>query len=125
LRRLTDRILAVKMAEDGASFLDLYEYFRAHDHEPTAAYDCAFRVCRGGRVEGGAPFTKDVVYLDGLLRVSNFLRATLVRGHSDFVEVLFAGKLDLADIPILAQLRREGIVAAPRYLPAWARDLRF
>jgi uncharacterized protein (TIGR02421 family) len=125
VRRLTDRILAIKMAEEGASFLDLYRWFLTHDHDPPAAYDCAFRVCRGGLVEGGAPFTKDVVYLDGLLRVSNFLRATLVRGRADFVATLFAGKLDLGDIPILAQLAREGAVAAPRYLPAWARDLRF
>ncbi len=76
-------------------------------------------------MSGGVPFTKDVVYLDGLVRVTNFLRATLTRGHSEFVEVLFAGKLDLADIPVLAHLRREGILTPPRYLPAWARDLRF
>ncbi len=36
---------------------------------------------RGGLVEGGAPFTKDVCYLDGLLRVTNFLRIALVKGQ--------------------------------------------
>lgn len=125
LRRLTDRILAIKMAEDGASFLDLYAYFLEHGHAPPAAFDCARRVCRGGLVTGGAPFTKDVVYLDGLVRVSNFLRVAITHGHFDFVEVLFSGKLELADVPILAQLRRAGALAPPRYLPAWARDLRF
>ena len=34
-------------------------------------------MCRGGLVEGRAPFTKDVCYLDGLLRVTNFLRIAL------------------------------------------------
>jgi uncharacterized protein (TIGR02421 family) len=125
LRRLTDRILAIRMAEDGASFVDLFRWFRGHGHDDRAAFDCARRVCRGGLLEGGAPFTKDVVYLDGLVRVSNFLRATITAGHADFVEVLFAGKLDLADIPTLDCLRREGILAPPRYLPAWAKDLRF
>jgi uncharacterized protein (TIGR02421 family) len=125
LRRLSDRILAIKLAEDGADFLELYRYFLEHGHEPEAAFDCARRVCRGGLVEGGAPFTKDVCYLDGLVRVSNFLRVALTHGRADFVEVLFAGKLDLGDIPILAELRREGALAPPVYLPPWARDLRF
>jgi hypothetical protein len=66
MRRLSDRILAIKLAEDGADFLELYRYFLEHGHEPPAAFDCARRVCRGGLVEGGAPFTKDVCYLDGL-----------------------------------------------------------
>lgn len=125
LRRLSDRTLAIKMAEDGASFLDLYRYFRAQGHSERGAYDCAYRVCRGGVLEGGAPFTKDVVYLDGLVRVSNFLRVALTHGRAEFVEVLFAGKLDLADIPILHQLRREGALVGPRFVPRWARDLRF
>lgn len=125
LRRLTDRILAIRMAEDGATFLDLYRWFLGHDHEPNAAFDCARRVCRGGRVDGGAPFTKDVVYLDGLLRVSNFLRATLTGGHAELVAAMFVGKLDLADVPALAHLLAEGALAPPRYIPAWAGDLRF
>jgi uncharacterized protein (TIGR02421 family) len=125
LRRLTDRILATKLAEEGADFLDLYRYFLDHGHGERAAFDGARRVCRGGLVTGGAPFTKDVVYLDGLVRVSNFLRSTITSGHSDFVEVLFSGKLELSDIPILAELRRVGALSPPSYLPAWARDLSF
>ncbi|MBI4511557.1 MAG: DUF1704 domain-containing protein [Deltaproteobacteria bacterium] len=125
LRRLTDRILAIKMAEDGASFLELYRYFLEHGHAPTQAFECARRVCRGGLVEGGAPFTKDVVYLDGLIRVSNFLRVAITSGKLEYVQTLFVGKLDLSDIPIFAQLRREGVLAEPRYLPDWARDLPF
>lgn len=125
LRRLADRVLAIRMAEEGASFLDLYRFFLDRGHDERAAFDCARRVCRGGLLGGGAPFTKDVVYLDGLVRVTNFLRVALTRGRSDFVSVLFAGKLDLADIPVLAHMMREGILAPPRYLPAWARDRGF
>ena len=73
LRRLSDRTLAIKMAEDGADFCELYRFFLGRGHDESAAYDCARRVCRGGLVTGGAPFTKDVCYLDGLLRVTNFL----------------------------------------------------
>jgi hypothetical protein len=123
MRRLADRTLAIKMAEDGADFCQLYQFFLAHGHDESAAYDCARRVCRGGLVTGGAPFTKDVCYLDGLLRVTNFLRVALVKGHLEYVPLFFAGKIDVEDVPLFGRLTREGIVSAPDYLPAWARDL--
>ena len=123
LRRLADRTLAIKMAEDGADFCQLYQFFLAHGHDESAAYDCARRVCRGGLVEGGAPFTKDVCYLDGLLRVTNFLRVALVKGHLDYVPLFFVGKIDVEDVPLFGRLMREGIVTTPDYLPDWARDL--
>jgi uncharacterized protein (TIGR02421 family) len=125
LRRLTDRILAVRMSEEGADFRDLYWFFRERGHAEKAAFDCARRVVRGGLVEGGAPFTKDVVYLDGLLGVANFLRVAATRGHAGWVRLLFAGKVALADVPLLEVLERDGVVAAPRYVPPWARDLGF
>jgi hypothetical protein len=59
------------MAEEGADFLDLYRFFLGRGSDEENAFDNARRVCRGGLVEGGAPFTKDVCYLDGLLRVTN------------------------------------------------------
>ena len=34
LRRIADRTLAIKMAEDGASFVELYRTFRARRHRP-------------------------------------------------------------------------------------------
>jgi hypothetical protein len=55
---------------------------------------------RGGLVEGGAPFTKDGCYLDGLLRVTNFLRIALVKGQSQLVRMLFVGKLAVDDTPL-------------------------
>jgi uncharacterized protein (TIGR02421 family) len=125
LRRLADRILAIKMSEEGADFLELYRFFLTRGHAATAAFDCARRVVRGGLVEGGGPFTKDVVYLDGLQRVSNFLRAALSRGRADFVRMLFCGKVALEDVPLLVALERQGWIEGPRYLPSWARDLRF
>ena len=125
MRRLSDRTLAIKMAEDGADFRELYRFFLGRGHEQGAAYDCARRVCRGGLVTGGAPFTKDVCYLDGLLRVTNFMRVALVKGHVELVRLFFAGKIDLDDVPLFGRLLREGLVAEPRYLPPWAQDLSY
>jgi hypothetical protein len=73
---------------------------------------------------GGAPFTKDVVYLDGLLRVHNFLRAAVLAERSDCLHLLFCGKLDLGDIPALGHLAELGLCHPPRFLPPWAADLR-
>ena len=118
LRRLSDRTLATEMAEGGADFLDLYRFFLGRGHDEAGAYDNARRVCRGGLVE-------DVCYLDGLLRVTNFLRIALVKGQSEFVRLLFAGKLAVEDVPLFGRLLREGLVREPVFVPAWAKDLSY
>jgi uncharacterized protein (TIGR02421 family) len=125
VHRLCDRMRAIHMAEEGANFLDLYRFFRDRDHDEHTSFDCARRVMRGGIVEGGAPFTKDSCYLDGLLRVTNFLRSALVKGQSQLVRMLFVGKLAVDDTPLFDRLAREGLVNEPMYLPAWAKDLSF
>ena len=125
VRRLCERTFAIDRAEDGASFLDLYRFYRERGHDEHTSFDCARRVVRGGLVEGGAPFTKDGCYLDGFLRVTNFLRLALTKGQSQLVRLLFVGKVAVDDVPLFERLAKEGILAEPIHLPAWARDLSF
>jgi uncharacterized protein (TIGR02421 family) len=126
LRRLADRTLAIKMAEEGADFCQVYRFFLERDNnDRSAAYDSARRVFRGGIVTGGAPFTKDVCYLDGLLRVTNFLRVALVKGNPGAAPLFFVGKISVEDVPLFGRLVREGIVRPPEHLPTWARDLSY
>ncbi|NJL26574.1 MAG: DUF1704 domain-containing protein [Thermoanaerobaculia bacterium] len=125
LARLAARVLAIEMAIDGADFLDVYRFFLARGSEPQQAYESARRVFRGGVLEGGAPFTKDIVYLDGLLRVHNFLRSAVAAGRADCLRLLFCGKLDIDDVPALCELAVAGLCRPPRFLPPWAGDLRF
>jgi uncharacterized protein (TIGR02421 family) len=125
VRRLCDRTLAIHMAEEGANFLDIYRFFRDRGLDEHTSFDCARRVMRGGLMEGGAPFTKDGCYLDGLLRVTNFLRIALVKGQSQLVRMLFVGKLAIDDTPLFDRLAREGLVQEPLYMPAWAKDLSY
>jgi uncharacterized protein (TIGR02421 family) len=124
-RRLADRVLAIQMAIDGASFIDLYRFFLERTNDPGQSFDNARRIVRGGLMEGGAPFTKDGVYLDGLLRVHNFLRTAVMLDRVDLVAVLFCGKLDLEDVPALLHLAHEGLCLPPKYLPPWAEDRQF
>ena len=124
LRRLSDRVFAIQMAIDGADFLEVYGYFLERTGNPDQSFENARRVFRGGVITGGAPFTKDVVYLFGLLQVSNAIRAIFSAGRSDCLRLLFCGKLDLQDIPALCELAAMGLCRPARYLPPWASDLR-
>lgn len=125
LKRLSHRTLAIQMAVDGADFIEVYHYFMERTGSRFQAFENYRRVFRGGVLTGGAPFTKDMVYLDGLIRVHNFLRALVANSRADCMLLLFCWKLDLEDIPVLSQLSRIGMCIAPRYLPAWASDMRF
>ncbi|MCA9691636.1 MAG: flavohemoglobin expression-modulating QEGLA motif protein [Nannocystaceae bacterium] len=124
LLRLAHRVVGIQMALDGADFLAVYRYFVEHAPNRREAFENAARIFRGGLLEGGGPFTKDMVYLDGLCRVHVFIRAVMDTGRVDCLEVLFAGKLDLGDIPALIALRGAGLCRAPRFLPPWVTDPR-
>lgn len=75
-QRLADRVFAIQMAIEGADFLQVYHYFleRTQGNEDQS-FESARRVFRGDIITGGAPFTKDVVYLFGLLRVGGAINA--------------------------------------------------
>ena len=125
MHRLADRVIAIQMAVDGADFLQVYHYFLDRIGEPDQSFENTRRVFRGGVLTGGAPFTKDIVYLDGLLRVHNFMRSIVATKRTDVLRMLFCGKLDLDDIPVLCELSSMGLCKPAKYLPPWASDLRF
>jgi uncharacterized protein (TIGR02421 family) len=125
LLRLADRVLAIQMSMDGADFLELYRFFRERTHNDFSAFENARRITRGGLVKGGGPFTKDSVYLEGLVRVHNFLRIAVQETRVDCIRLLFAGKMDIDDMPAITTLAAHGLCTFPRFLPPWARDLRF
>ena len=123
--RISDRVIAIQMAIDGANFIDVYRFFLKRSERKTQAFEDARRVFRGGILSGGTPFTKDIVYLDGLVRVHNFLKIAISKGRTDAIEVLFLGKLDLNDVPILLDMKKDGLIQRPRYLPTWAKDMNY
>jgi uncharacterized protein (TIGR02421 family) len=123
--RLADRVLAIQMSMDGADFLQIYQFFKNKTHDKTQAFENARRVFRGGVLTGGAPFTKDSVYLEGVVRVHNFLRIAVQETRVDCIRLLFAGKMDIEDMPAVTALAAQGLCVFPKFLPPWARDLRF
>ena len=124
-KRLVDRVIAIEMSVQGADFIEVYRYFLGENEDKQQAFENTRRVFRGGVITGGAPFTKDGVYLNGLLRVHNFMRSVIKLGRADLVRLLFVGKLDLEDVPALASLAANGRLTPPKILPPWAADMRF
>ena len=123
--RVLDRVLAIQMAIDGADFIEVYRFFLPRTKLKTQAYENTRRIFRGAPLTGRFPFTKDIVYLDGMVRVHNFFRAAVANSRLDLIELLFWGKLDLDDIPIIKKLKDEDILKKPKYLPYWVKDLNY
>ncbi|HIK43714.1 MAG TPA: DUF1704 domain-containing protein [Leptolyngbyaceae cyanobacterium M65_K2018_010] len=124
-QRLADRVFAIQMAIEGADFLQVYQYFLDRTGKPDQAFESARRVFRGGVITGGAPFTKDVVYIYGLLQVSTAIRAIFSAGRADCLFLLFCGKLDVFDLPALCELTAAGLCRLPRFVPPWVSDPRY
>jgi uncharacterized protein (TIGR02421 family) len=123
-RRLADRVMATQMTIEGADFIEVFRWFSERSASPEQAFESTRRIFRGGVLTGGAPFTKDVVYISGFLQVSTFVRAAFAAGRADCLRMLFAGKLDLHAIPALCELRELGLCRPARHVPPWASDPR-
>lgn len=122
-QKLNHRVLAVDKAEDGANFMEVFEWFRTEGYEEDECYWNTQRIFRGGTLEGGAPFTKDISYTKGVVSNYNFLTTAIAAGKPEYARWLFAGKVALEDIPILAERAHEGLVRAPKHIPHMFRDL--
>jgi uncharacterized protein (TIGR02421 family) len=124
LRRVALRVIAVKMALDGADFIDLFKYFLHEGQSEEESVRSAQRIFRGGAVKDGVVFTKDAVYLQGLFEVHTFLRVAIRDNRPSLVRNLFAGRLTLADAVRFDPVFESGWLAPPAYMPQWAADLR-
>lgn len=122
-RRLNDRVLAVDKAEDGANFIEVFEWFRTEGYEEDECFNNTRRIFRGGVVGGGAPFTKDACYCKGIVLNYAFIRSAIQHGRMDLIPMLFVGKVAHEDVPILAGRVSDGVVKPPRFLPPMFADL--
>jgi len=123
VQRITNRIHAISMAEKGADFLEVFNYFvKEQGMEEEMAYYLVSRIFRGSTPKLG-PFTKDLSYAKGFLLIYNYIRLAVHMGLSHYIPTLFVGKLRLEDLQILNNLVAEGIVKPPRYVPPQFRDV--
>jgi len=119
MKRISLRIVAIDKAINGADFVDVFRFFIDAGQPPADSFSSAQRVFRGVPLGGGAAFTKDTVYLHGLLAVHTFFRWCLRHHDLGRARRLFAGKMALEDVFSLAPAFDAGDIAAPLYLPPW------
>jgi uncharacterized protein (TIGR02421 family) len=118
VRRLWLRLRCVTMAEQGADFLQVYRACLEETDDPATSYTLAERIFRGSLPARTGPFTKDLCYSEGLIRLCDGLvRLTLTEP-----ELLWSGKVALEDLPLLGMLRAAGVIEPPRVWPAVFRD---
>lgn len=122
VKRLTNRINAVNMAEEGANFFDVYQYYLEQGLGENDSYQSTVRVFRGSTPDGG-PFTKDLAYSKGFILIYNYMRLAVQRGLVKRIPLLFVGKTTLEDLHILADLQEEGIIVPPKYIPKQFADI--
>ena len=122
VRRLTNRITAIHKVEQGANFIDIFEFYRDQGFNEHESFGNASRVFRGSTPDGG-PFTKDLVYSKGFVLIYNYIRLAIRRGLLSRIPLLFLGKTTLEDLRTLSDLVEEGIVVPPLFVPPQFDDL--
>jgi uncharacterized protein (TIGR02421 family) len=111
LRLLAGRVVAARCLVDGASFTETYRVLhKTYGFSQQIAYTITVRIYRGGG------FTKDAVYLRGLVGVLQYLK------NGGQLEPLFVGKIAANHIPIIQELQSRQVLRPialhPRYLSA-------
>lgn len=122
LRRIALRIVAVERALSGADFLDVFRFYLDAGYPEEEGYASTVRVFRGGDVRGRVVFTKDVVYLRGLLQTHAWFHAGLAARKVAHPHYLFAGRLTWHDVEELAPFFAQGWIAPPRIEPTWVKN---
>lgn len=119
LQRIALRIIAIDMALRGADFIEVFRYFLGAGQSEVESFNSAMRIYRGAPVTGGSAFTKDTVYLHGLMEVHTFFRWALQHNRLRLCRFLFAGRMTVSDVIELAPLFEDGSIAPAFYLPPW------
>lgn len=106
LRLLAARVVAVHAMASGASFVDTFRVLHEdHGFAPSSAFTIAMRVHRGGG------FTKDAVYLRGLVRLLSYL------GDGGRLEPLYVGKVAFEHVAPVQELLWREYLSSPRLRP--------
>ena len=124
LKRIALRIIAVDMALNGADFLEVFRFFLQAGQSRLESYHSSMRIFRGGDPNGGGvAFTKDAVYLQGLLAAHTFFRWAMHNDKLPHIYHLFAGRVTFDDTLALDEYFHNGYIAEAIYLPHWLRNM--
>jgi uncharacterized protein (TIGR02421 family) len=109
LRILAGRVIAVQSIYQGASFIETFRLLHdQYSFSQSVAFNISMRVYRGGG------YTKDVIYLRGLMKILSYL------SQDGDLEMLLLGKISHEQLLLVEELQWRKIlspaVLRPRYL---------
>jgi uncharacterized protein (TIGR02421 family) len=111
MRLLGARVLAAARVEEGATFVETFRYLnRELGFSRSGSWHIAVRV----HASGG--FTRDMIYLRGLVDVLALLR------DGAELEPLYIGKMARKHIPIIEELRYREVLRKPPLSPRFLQD---
>ncbi|MBX7144569.1 MAG: flavohemoglobin expression-modulating QEGLA motif protein [Oligoflexia bacterium] len=122
LRRIALRVKAVHLAMEGANFIEVFKFFLDSGQDELESFHSTMRIFRGGDVRGRIVYTKDVVYLEGLVFIERFLLKAIEEGRTNYPNYLFSGRLALSDVLALDEYFANGFIAPPLYAPSWIKN---
>lgn len=105
LRLIAARVVGCAAMLDGARFEECFDIVRGCGLSPSAAFNLALRVYRGGGL------AKDAIYLRGLLEVLAHLRAGGALGP------FWMGKIAASHFAVMQELNTRGLLKAPQIEP--------
>ena len=119
MERIALRVIGIDLALSGADFIEVFRFFLDAGQPESESFNSTMRVFRGAPVTGGAAFTKDVVYVHGLMEVHTFFRWALLNQRMELCRHFFAGRMTISDAVTLAPMFESGHISGPKYLPLW------
>lgn len=119
LERIALRIVAIDNALNGADFIEVFKFFLERDQTEDESFNSTMRIFRGAPVTGGSAFTKDGVYLHGLMQVHTFFSWAMGHQKLDLCRHFLAGRMTISDAIELEPLFKDGTLKPPRFLPPW------
>jgi len=106
MRLLAARVVAARSVQDGAGFVDTFRLLREeYGYSTGGAWHITLRVHQSGG------FTRDFIYLRGLIGLLALLRKGVP------LESLYIGKIAQKHIPIIRELRYRSILRDPPLMP--------
>tara|TARA_R110002072_G_scaffold5527_11_gene35447 strand:+ start:2632 stop:3903 length:1272 start_codon:yes stop_codon:yes gene_type:complete len=119
LERLALRVVGIDHVLKGADFIESFRFFESVGQTEVESFNSAMRIFRGVPVTGGSAFTKDVVYLHGLMEVHTFFRWAMQHKKLAMTQHFFAGRMTLSDVVNLEEVFGSDVLQEPKYLPRW------
>lgn len=109
MRTLAGRVVAAAARLDGAEFQEIFRLLRhQYGFSDLRAFNTTSRILQGGG------FTKDVIYLRGLVKLREYLQ------NGGDLEILLSGKFALKHLPVIRELKERRVLKdtslIPRYL---------